>query len=231
MPFSIAIEDLIQSAYLLWLILGYVAYIALGALPSDKQAFRRPPQRVLIDRMAFFVAFFALPVLVYWLAAWELPGSEKLGLARPSAWLLPTVAFSVLAFAIGYFAKKSSADKANYPQYLPARWGAIEFVLEIASWSLYLYAYEFVFRGFLLQALLPSGVGFAIMTQTGLYAFAHLPKSVKEAGAAVLFGLATGIMTLAWGTILPAFIIHLALAIANDLSWFRAIKRAENSTA
>jgi hypothetical protein len=219
-------NDLIQSAYLLWLIVAYVAYIAMGALPSDKQPFRKPPLRVLADRLIFFLVLFALPLLVFTLAGWEMPGRASLGLGRPASWLPASLLISLLAFAIGYYAKKGPAERANYPQYSPPRWGAGELALELASWSLYLYAYEFVFRGFLLYALLPLGVGLAIVTQTGLYAFAHLPKSAKEAGAAVIFGLATALMTLVWDSIAPAFIVHLALALANDLSCFRAMKRA-----
>ncbi len=226
MPVSMDTQDLIEGGYLLWIIVAYVAYIAMGALPSDKQPLRRPPLRVLADRLAFFLAFFALPLLVFLAAGWDLPGRASLGIGRPQAWLAPTFGLSALAFAIAYLSKKGAADVSNYPQYAPAHWGAAELVLEFASWSLYLYAYEFVFRGFLLQALLPLGPGLAIVAQTGLYAFAHLPKSAKEAGGAVFFGVATAIMTLAWGTILPAFIIHLALALANDLSCFRAMERA-----
>ncbi|HAE23464.1 MAG TPA: hypothetical protein DCG47_14260, partial [Spirochaetaceae bacterium] len=161
---TIALEsnDLIQSGYLVWLIVAYVAYIATGALPSDKQPFRKPPLRVLVDRLGFFIAFFALPLLVFTLAGWSMPGYASLGMGEPMRWLAPTLGISALAFAIGFFAKKGPAELGNYPQYLPARWGAGKIALELVSWSLYLYAYEFVFRGFLLYALLPLGTGLAI---------------------------------------------------------------------
>jgi hypothetical protein len=43
-------NDVIQSAYLLWIVVAYVAYIAMGALPSDKQPFRKPPLRLPAKR-------------------------------------------------------------------------------------------------------------------------------------------------------------------------------------
>jgi hypothetical protein len=218
--------DIARSILYFWLAASYVGFIAWGALPSDKSPGRRKQRQVLIDRGAFFLMYFAIPLLGFTLAGLKVPGMATLSIGRLYAWLLPVTAIGAAAFCIGFFSRKGAAEIANYPQYLPPVWTWKTIVIEIFSWSLYLFAYEFAFRGMILHGLLPSGYWTAIAVQTGLYAFAHLPKSGREAAGAIVFGLATSLMTLAWGTLLPAFFCHLALALGNDLGCERARKSA-----
>jgi hypothetical protein len=212
--------DLASGALAFWLAAAYVAFIALEGLPSSARPRRLPPGRVLASRAAFFLAFFMIPMAAFRLIGSPLPGLRLAGPGEPGAWALPVAALASAAFGIGFLARKSPADLANYPQYLPAPGFplASALALEIGAWALYLWAYEFAFRGMLLSMLLPAGVAVAVAVQTGLYAFAHLPKNAKESAAALAFGLAASAMTLAWNSVVPAFLVHLALALGNDLS-------------
>lgn len=223
---TIAPGDIARFCLYLWLAVAYVAFIARNALPSDKSPGRKKPKFVLIDRAIFFLAFFAIPTLGFAVAGLEVPGIAMLSAGQVGKWLMPTALIGVSAFCVGLFSRKGKAEIANYPQYLPPAWTVGTLGLEIVSWSLYLFAYEFAFRGMILQGLLPSGYWTAIAIQTALYAFAHLPKSGKEAAGAIAFGLATSLMSLGWGTVIPAFIAHLALALGNDLGCERARKSA-----
>jgi hypothetical protein len=207
---------------LLYLSAAYVAYIASGALPSSLAPGRRKSSRVLVDRALFFAAFALLPYVAYRAFFGAIPGENVLVWASPLAWLPLTAALTAAAYLIGLFSRKGEAERASYPQYLPTRWGARELVLEVGSWSLYLFAYELAFRGFVLFALKPLGPAAAIAASTGLYAFAHLPKSSKEAALAIPFGVVASLLTLEYGTILPAFLVHLALALGNDQGCARA---------
>ncbi len=212
--------DLASGALALWLAAAYVAFIALGGLPSNARPGRLGSDRVLMSRIAFFLAFYLVPGIAYRLLGLRMPGIETHGLGHPGEWVLPLAGIVVAAFGVGFLSRKSPADLANYPQYLPRpdfpRPSAL--ANEIGSWALYLWAYEFAFRGMLLSMLLPAGPATAIAVQTGLYAFAHLPKNAKEAAAALLFGVIASLMTLRWGSVVPAFVAHLALALGNDLS-------------
>jgi len=212
--------DLASGALALWLAAAYVAFIALRGLPSNDRPGRLGPDRVLASRIAFFLAFYLVPGIAYRLLGLRLPGIETHGLGNPDEWALPLVGIVVAAFGVGFLARKSPADLANYPQYVPRpdfpRPAAL--ANELGSWALYLWAYEFAFRGMLLSMLLSAGPATAVAVQTGLYAFAHLPKNSKEAAAALLFGVAASLMTLGWGSVVPAFVAHLALALGNDLS-------------
>ncbi|HUW70136.1 MAG TPA: CPBP family glutamic-type intramembrane protease [bacterium] len=207
-----------------WFAVTYVIFVATGGLPSELKPSRRLPGRVLLDRGAFFMAIFVVPSIALPLACGIHPDSLRLAAGSPLSWVPWTVLLSALAATIGFFSAKSDADRQNYPQYLPARWNAAAACLEVGSWALYLFAYEFAFRGYLLTALVPLGAPAAIAVNTALYAFAHLPKSGKEAAGALLLGVVLSLLTLAWGTIVPAFIIHLALALGNDAGALRAAR-------
>jgi len=211
-----------------WFAIVYVVFVATGGLPSELRPGRRPLARVLLDRVAFFVALFVVPAIVLPLACGMTPEHLWLSAGRPLSWLPWTAMLSALAAAIGVFSSKSAADRQSYPQYLPARWTVTAIVFEVGSWALYLCAYEFAFRGYLLAALLPLGLPAAIAANTALYAFAHLPKSGKEAAGALILGVVLSLLTLAFGTLIPAFIIHLALALGNDAGAIRAA-RASNT--
>lgn len=222
------------AAVLLWYTVAYVVFIAMGALPSEKFPGRKRPVEVLRERALFFLAFFAAPILVSRSAGFELPGMAFLGLGTGRAgiiggsfgtgaggiksWIIPTLLLSVPAGAIGLLSRKSRADVKNYPQYMPATWSAVHLVAEVASWAIYLVAYEFAFRAVLLGSLLPAGPWIAAAASTLAYALAHLPKSQKEAAGAIVFGMVTALLTLLWGSIWPAFILHLVLALGNDMA-------------
>lgn len=217
--------DIPAAGLIAWTAIVYVAYIATGALPSDSRPARKPPRRVLADRVGFFALVGLAPPLAFLALGLRLPGIEVLGLGGDARWLPLTAVLALACWAIGRYSRKGEAEVANYPQYLPPRWSAGAVTLEIGSWALYLAAYEFAFRGFILYALLPGGTFLAIAAQTALYSFAHLPKSSKEAAGALVFGVATSLLTLYYGTLAPAFVLHLAMALGNDLGAFRAAQR------
>jgi len=209
-----------------WFCFAYVAFIASGALPSEARPGRRAPIRVVVDRLCFFVAVLVIPALILRLAFKVAPAGVGFVVGDVASWAPATLGLSAVGFSVGLFARKSPADMASYPQYLPQRWDVRAALLEIGSWTLYLAAYEFAFRGYLLAAILPLGPLAAVAVTTALYSVAHLPKSPKEAAGAILFGVIAAALALRYGSFLPALAIHLALALGNDLGALRAAKKA-----
>ncbi len=226
MDLDFAAGDPRSGLLFLFLCSAYVAYIASGALPSSSRPARRKPGRVLLDRAGFALVFLGLPFAAFLLAGLALPGATYLRMEAPRAWLLPTAVLGGLAWALGRYSRKDAADMANYPQFLPVRWGVRAFCAELLSWLAYLFAYEFVFRGMILELLLPLGSLAAIGADTALYAFAHLSKSPKEAAGCVLFGVVACVLTLVFGSLYPAFLIHAALALGNDRGAYLASRAA-----
>jgi hypothetical protein len=226
----ISISDASRAGLLAYFALAYILYEGSGAIPRESSPGRRRPSRVLADKALFVLAFAFAPVVVF--AALgalgmdaSLPGLGYLALpvlgAGAEAWALPTAALAALAAAVGFLAPKGEADLANYPQYLPERWGALELGAEALSWLGYLAAYEFVFRGVIFSIALPAGPLVAAAFSTALYSLAHLRKGAKESLGCLIFGAVASGLSYACGSIWPATLVHTALVLANDASCAR----------
>ncbi|MBW8051175.1 MAG: CPBP family intramembrane metalloprotease [Cytophagales bacterium] len=105
-----------------------------------------------------------------------------------------------------------------YPQIRAKKWTIKLILINVFTWAAYLFAYEFLFRGFLLFSCMPAlGICPAIAINTAIYSLVHIPKGIKETLGAIPFGILLCIITFDTGTIWAAFFIHLILAISNDL--------------
>jgi len=106
---------------------------------------------------------------------------------------------------------------AMYPQIRKTEWTIQTIVISALSWMAYLFAYEFMFRGFLLfvslQYLNPWP---ALALNIAIYALVHVPKGYKEAFGALPLGIALGLITIKTGNIWVAFVVHCVLALSNE---------------
>ena len=91
-------------------------------------------------------------------------------------------------------------------------------LLVAMGWMVYLTGYEFLFRGLMLTSCYNAfGYWPAIVINLALYSALHLPKGLKEATAAIPFGLLICYLTLESGSIFPAILIHSVQAISCEL--------------
>jgi membrane protease YdiL (CAAX protease family) len=110
-----------------------------------------------------------------------------------------------------------------YPQIRKNEWNLKLILISAFSWILYLIAYEFLFRGYLLFVFLKYlNVWAAISLNVAIYALVHVPKGHKEAIGAIPLGLVLGIITLKTGSIWFAFGLHVVLALSNEWLSLRA---------
>ena len=171
----------------------------------------------LVSRLIMVVGFGVLPAVL--LAVIGRRGLAAYGLTvrwnTPAA--LVIAALSVVIALVIRFNPGRQKLTAHYPQMRLATWSPREISVNVAGWAAYLFAYELMFRGFLLQSLLPYGLVLAVAVNTALYVAVHVPKGLSEAIAAVPFGLLLCFLTIEYGTIWAAFILHLVLALANSL--------------
>ncbi len=188
---------------------------------------------VVIQYTSFFkedVLFrrFVASIVLAWPAAtaFMLSGNLKqLGLTftNPKATILFSLFFSLLSVLVNFFAAGKEENVAMYPQLRISYWSPAVFLLNTLTWSVYLIAYEILFRGYLFLACLELyGLTTATIINVGLYALAHLPKSIKESLLTIPFGALLCILTGYTGNVWSAVIIHLVLALSNDYYALRA---------
>lgn len=133
-----------------------------------------------------------------------------------------TVGLCVLVVPLAYFSAKKPKNLVNYPQIRAKNWTKKIVFINAFGWAIYLFGYEFLFRGVLLFPLVDSiGVWPAIAVNIALYSATHIPKGLDETIGAIPLGLVLCLLTLASGTIWIAFLVHVAMAWTNS---FTALK-------
>lgn len=129
------------------------------------------------------------------------------------------IGLSPVLIILSYFNSKTKENLQRYPQIRISKWDLKLLVISALSWLLYLLAYEFMFRGFLLFISEKNlGIWLAIIINIVVYSLAHLPKGVKETVGAIPLGLVLCLITLQTGNIWASFFLHLVLALSNE--WF-----------
>ena len=134
-------------------------------------------------------------------------------------WIL---ALSILIVPLVYFSAKNPKNLLNYPQIRAKVWTKKMIFINALGWFLYLFGYEFLFRGVLLIPLLePLGMWPAITINIALYSATHIPKGLDETIGAIPLGFVLSLLTISSGTIWIAFIVHVVMAWTNS---FTALK-------
>lgn len=186
---------------------------------------RAAVNHITFNRVFGFVAMGVIPGIVCLLM---LPGYTLagFGLAWNGATALYSLAWtaglSALVIPLALFSARKPKNLVNYPQIRARTWTNKIVLINIVGWALYLFGYEFLFRGVLLFPLAAHfGVWPAIAVNIALYAATHIPKGLDETIGAVPLGLVLCLLTLTSGTLWIAFLVHLAMALTNS---FTALK-------
>lgn len=104
-----------------------------------------------------------------------------------------------------------------YPRYRPMldnRWLILP---SMAGWLLYFMAWEFFFRGFMVFGLGKRLGPLAIFIQMVPFTMAHFPKPELESFAAIIAGIALGIMAWRSRSFVGPWLLHWLAATSMDL--------------
>lgn len=113
---------------------------------------------------------------------------------------------------------KNGGDFGRYPEIGMHHWDFYTFFIHIFFWSIYLLAYELMFRGYLLFLLVgPLGQWPSIGINIALYSAVHIPKGPQEAVGALVLGFLLCLISLQTGSIFVAFAVHFFLAVMNGI--------------
>ena len=172
---------------------------------------------VVFQRMTGLVLFGVLPMLTVWF--WFGETIEQYGFNWPkySFILYVVIGLALVLPVVNYFNSKKSDTIKMYPQIRNLNWSAGLFLMNSITWAMYLFAYEFMFRGVLLfGALETMGVYYAIALNTIIYSIYHFPKGKKESIASIPFGIVLCLIAVETSSFFYPFLLHLTLALSND---------------
>ncbi|MYK17258.1 CPBP family intramembrane metalloprotease [Candidatus Poribacteria bacterium] len=138
-------------------------------------------------------------------------GNQKLGWSvTGAAWVLmiPVVILAVIVyppFRVKYPLCKVIAD--SWQTFLPYQ----------LAYGVYMFSWEFVFRGFMLFGLERKFGNYSILIQTIPFAVLHYSKPLPEALGSIIAGVLLGVLALETRTFLYGAAIHWLVAMTMDV--------------
>lgn len=139
------------------------------------------------------------------------------GTDRFPAALLPGVMIGIILAGINLLNYRNADNLAAFPEIRKTRWSISTLIMSSLAWIVYLFAYEILFRGYLLFSMHEYiGKWPAITVNIILYSLVHFHKGWKETIGAVPLGFVLCLVCLSAGSFWPAFIAHLFLALSSE---------------
>jgi len=223
-------DDLWLLTGLLWSLTGFALYYFLSSnghlsvrLSSLFPSLQPEVVRVVLQR-GWGVLFLGLiPVVIVLVGINSTPSDFGLHFKFIQAPPLWSFALIPLIPLLTYFMASKPSNLALYPQIRSTAWTSGMLWINAISWVVFLVAYEFLFRGFLLFGSLATLDPFsAVVLNVVLYAFAHFYKGPTEVFGSVPIGFLFCYLTLFTGNIWSAVAIHSLMALSHEWFSFKA---------
>lgn len=190
-------------------------WLSSGHLPEASEV-----RKVVFVRISAVFFFAVAPMIILRF----FPGTGASGISAMTGCSWKTAFYALAAAAVilplNYFYYSPTASNLEVcPQFRISTWNSGTVLLSLLSWTAYLVAYEFMFRGLLLFSCMRSfDVPTALIINVSMYALAHLPKGFRETIGSVPFGLILCLLVIRLESFWIAAAIHIILALSND--WF-----------
>ncbi|NWF90125.1 MAG: CPBP family intramembrane metalloprotease [Ignavibacteriaceae bacterium] len=179
------------------------------------------PQVYLIEYLYWFigdfVTFFVLPVIIIRFFFKEKLSSYGLQIGDYKIGLKITLVFILIMLSLVWFVSATNSFANVYPHLQSAResW-TIFFIFELGLF-VYMIAWEFIWRGFMLFGLYEKFGFYSIFIQMIPFVILHNGKPMLETFGAILAGLALGILALRTKSIFYCVIAHMSVMFSIDL--------------
>ena len=208
-------------------IVGLVVVVSLLRFNPSAQSYHE----YLVGNL---IGIFWIPMLSILFLFGEEP--DKFGFSLGSwrrIWIVLVIAFAALFFAMLYASRMQGFQSyyplfrwypefkwsvfANYPQDNPFVVAPMQMLFAEASYGMYLFCWEFFFRGYLLFGLQRSIGWWAILVQAVAFGVLHIGKPGIEVAASFGAGLILGIIALNAKSFVPGFVLHWLASITFDV--------------
>ncbi len=207
--------------------LGFIAWYTISSslrLPVRYQIMydANPPYvfRILRRRTLAAIIYMGVPLFVLFCTKWA--GNPSWGNLNISfQWNPDVLKWSAIGIAVvlvmSYFSTPRTSNLELYPEVRVRFWRPNILWMSGLSWTLYIIAYEFFYRGLLLQALLLHLDEIpAIAACTALYGLTHYFKLNRMTTLSLIWSVIACYLTLNTGSLLPAILIHLSLCLTIE---------------
>lgn len=221
---SIHSFDLEVTTILALVTLGYTSYYFIAfskhqkiILSRKSHSYHTDDTLFLFQKITGFTFLGFLPFLLAYLLLKQTYFHFELSALFQSQTILSLIFASLIILPMNFLFARKPSNLLRFPQIRSHDWTKKTIFIAAAGWALYLFAYEYLFRGILFFGLLPHiGLVATIAINTSIYALVHIPNGAKETIGAIPLGIVVCLLTFETGSIWPAFLIHLTLAWSNE---------------
>ncbi|HID57165.1 TPA: CPBP family intramembrane metalloprotease [Candidatus Poribacteria bacterium] len=162
------------------------------------------------------ISLLTLPLL----SAYLIPGEKYLGFKpqRVKLGLIAVLALYLLMLPFLFLASRSLLFQARYPLCKSAAAHPDVLIVYELLYGLYMFSWEFFFRGYMLFGLERDlGGGYAVLIQTIPFVLMHVGKPLPEALGSVFAGVILGVLALETRTFIFGALLHWMIAASLDL--------------
>jgi len=163
------------------------------------------------------VALFIIPVLM--IVSFMDEGLREFGLRlgdtrRSWRWIS---AILLVLLPVLIVASRDASFQEFYPRYPPARYSVGGFLVLLVTIGIYMFCWEWFFRGFMLFGMAPAFGRAAIIAQAIPFGLSHWGNPTPEVIGSFIAGLALGELAWRFLSFVPCFILHWAAYIIFNL--------------
>lgn len=174
-----------------------------------------------------FIIYFVLPVLIINFIIKEPLSNFGLTLGDYKTGLKFTFLFLLVMLPILWIASASEEFVKHYPLVSSAKYSWMTFFLYQSALLIFIIAWEFIFRGFILFGLKNKFGYYAVFVQMIPFVMLHNGKPIAETFGAILGGLALGVLAYRTSSIIYCVITHAGVMFIID--FFASLRfRAED---
>jgi len=173
------------------------------------------PEHALLERwVTQGVLYAAAAALFSALVLRRSPVELGLELGEARLWARYVLLFGlVMGAAILAVTRLDHSFAGYYRHYRPAGDSVSAFLAYAACYAVYLFGWEYFYRGFLLFGLEPRLGDFAAVVQAVPFALLHIGKPEAETYSSIAGGVILGVLALRTRSMWPCFLLHAFVAL------------------
>ncbi len=175
----------------------------------------------LIEYLYWFVgdffSYFILPFFIIKFLFRERINNYGISLGDYKAGIKITLIFLLIMLPLVWVASSFPDFSRTYPQLASTRNSWNTFFIFESGMLVYMFAWEFIWRGFMLFGLKNKFGYYSVLIQMIPFLILHNGKPVLETFGAIIAGIALGILALRTNSILYCVVTHMSVMLSIDL--------------
>jgi len=164
-----------------------------------------------------FLSYFIFPFLVIKFLFKERIRDYGVSFGDYKAGIKITVIFLIIMFPLVWIASSLPEFHKTYPHLSSTKYSWNIFLLFETGMLIYMFSWEFIWRGFMLFGLKEKFGYYAVLIQMIPFLILHNGKPAPETFGAIIAGIALGILALRTNSILYCVLTHMSVMFSIDL--------------